>query len=92
MTKVILKNIKIYECNFLIPWQSFFDSFFFTIEVTCCQFKFDISGSTFNCDIPAVHFDCALHTYVILSGSPFVFDTPWKYMSPFNFGISWRFC
>ena len=49
MIKAVLKNIKIYDCNFLIPWQSFFDSFFFTIEATCCQFKFDISGSTFNC-------------------------------------------
>ena len=36
--------------------------------------------------------DSTLDMSIILSCSPFVFDTPWKYISPFKFGISWQFC
>ena len=36
--------------------------------------------------------DSTLDMSIILSGSPFVFDIPWKYILPFNFGISWQFC
>ena len=36
--------------------------------------------------------DSTLDMSVILSGSPFVFYTPCKYISPFNLGIYWQFC
>ena len=36
--------------------------------------------------------DSTLDMSVILSGSPFVFDTPWKYIWPFNFVFSCQFC
>ena len=36
--------------------------------------------------------DSTLDMSNILSGRSFVFDTPWKYISPSNFCISWQFC